>query len=132
MSGLDQLIRFAFDGFAESNGIPVLPHEKVEGVRSVLAISPNAFFDHFARRIAHEYDAKQLSFAVADCAMNSLSAYCLSQYDVQLPCYAQEVYLAFDHGEFRHQGDEDSVDPEAKYTRPQIRSLVTRDCILGA
>jgi hypothetical protein len=130
VSDLDQLIHFAFDGFAE--GIPVLPHEEVERVRNTLALSPGALFDLFARRIAHEYDSERLSFEVSDCAMNSLSAYCLSQYDVDLPCYAQEVYFAFDQGEFRHQGDNESVDPEATYTRPRIRSLVVRDQILGA
>jgi hypothetical protein len=130
VSGLDQLIHLAFDGFAA--GIPVLPHQDVESVRNALALSPNAFFDLFARRIAHEYDSERLSFEVADCAMNSLSAYCLSQYDVDLPCFAQEVYCAFDQGEFRHQDDDESVDPETKYTRPTIRSLVIRDRILGA
>ncbi|MBI3711485.1 MAG: hypothetical protein HY253_00760 [Burkholderiales bacterium] len=130
VSDLDQLIRFAFDGFV--GGIPVLPHEKVESVRRTLALSPSAFFDMFARRVAHEYDLEELSFEVADCAMNSLSGYCLSQYDVDLPSFAKEVYFAFDQGEFRHQGDHDAIDPEAKYTRPRIRSLVVRDQILGA
>jgi hypothetical protein len=130
LSGLNQLIHFAFNAFAE--GIPVLPHEEVESIRNALALSPSAFFDLFARRVAHEYDSERLSFEVSDCAMNSLSAYCLSRYDVDLPCYAQEVYFAFDQGEFRHQGDNESVDPEAKYTRPSIRSLVVRDRILGA
>jgi hypothetical protein len=64
--------------------------------------------------------------------MNSLSAYCLSQHDVDLVCFAQEVYLAFDQGEFKHQGDNESIDPESKYTRHRIRSLVIRDRILGA
>jgi hypothetical protein len=132
VSGLDQLIQFASDGFAETNGIPMLPHEAVENARSALALTPSAFFEHFARRVAHEYDAEILSYEIADCAMNSLSSYCLSWYDVQLPSYAHEVYSAFDQGEFKHQGDDESVDPEVKYTRPQIRALVVRDSILGA
>lgn len=132
VADFDHLIRFAFDEFEKTRGIPMLPHKEVERVRRELSLGPGAFFDRFAQRIAHDYHSEKLSFEVADCAMNSLSSYCLSQYEVSLPSYAQEVYFAFDAGEFRHQGDCDSVDPEAKYTRPQIRAIVIRDHILGA
>lgn len=128
MPSLDQLIRFAYQGFSQDRAIPILPHEDVESVRQSLALTPSAFFDCFARRVAHEYFAEKLTFEIADCAMNSLDGYCLAQYDVTLPSYANDVYLAFDKGERRLPGDDN---PEIKYTRPEIQALVVRDRILG-
>lgn len=130
MSRLDALIRFAYANFA--GGIPILRHAEVEEVRATMNMSSADFFDCFARRVAHEYHAENISFEVADCAMNSLEAYCLAQYDVTLPSYARDVYCAFDQGEFNHRDDDASVDPELQYTKPEIQAIVERDRILGA
>ena len=130
MSRLDDLIRFAYNNF--SGGIPRLPHVEVERVRATMNLSPGAFFDCFARRVAHEYFAENITFEVADCAMNSVDAYCLAQYDVTLPSYARDVYYAFDQGEFKHPKDGASVDPEVKYTKSEIQAIVVRDHVLGA
>ena len=129
MSPLDALIRFGYDNF--SSGVPALPHFEVEEFRARANLSPGAFFDCFARRVAHDYFAAKMSFEVADIAMTSLNSYCLFQYDVSLPSYAQDVYVAFDQGEFKHTEDDASVDPEMKYTRPEIQALAIRDQILG-
>lgn len=127
----DQLILFAHNGFSATGGIPPLRHDDVEAARRVFGKSVSEFLNHFARRVAHQYFAGKLSFEVADCAMNSLQSYCLSQYDATLPRYANEVYTAFDQGEHVHAGDAADTDSEAKYTRPQIQDIVTRDRILG-
>jgi hypothetical protein len=49
---------------------------------------------------------------------------------VSLPSYAADVYHAFDEGEYRHESDGTDVDPEEKYTRPAIQSIVVRDQVL--
>lgn len=104
-----------------------LNHDAVERVRNAANLPVSAFLDAFARRVAHEYADGRLSFEVADAAMNALNVYVLHQYNVTLPSYAEDVYSAFDAGEFRHNGDDVDVDPEEKYTRPEIASLVNRD-----
>lgn len=132
MSDLDQLIQFAHEAFSARGGIPPLPHDAFEATRRDSGMTVSDFLDRFARRVAHQYFEGDLSFEVADCAINSLSSYCLSQYEVILPSYANDVYLAFDQGEFIHAGDEVGSDPEVKYTKSQIRAIVVRDQILGA
>ena len=132
MSDLDQLIQFAHATFSEAGGIPLLPHDAFETTRRAFGMTVSDFLDHFARRVAHQYFEGDLTFEVADCALNSLSSYCLSQHEVMLPSYANDVYRAFDQGEFIHAGDEVGIDPEVKYTTPQIRAIVVRDRILGA
>ncbi|MBL8523972.1 MAG: hypothetical protein JNN20_09805 [Betaproteobacteria bacterium] len=131
MSGFDYLIQMPFVELSRQGGVPPLPHQEVERIRCEQSLSPSEFLNTFARHVAHDYLAEKLSFEVADVAMNSLSAYALKQYDVRLPSYAWEVYLAFDQGEFRHPEDDDLIDPEEKYTRPEIQSIVVRDQILG-
>lgn len=126
---MDELIQLASSG---SEGIPIFPHEKIESFRNTLKLTPSDFFDYFARQVAHDYLSNKLSFIAADCAMNSLFHYCLAQYDVTLPSYAHDVYLAFDEGEFKHVEDDDLTDTEIKYTKPRIQSIVIRDVILGA
>jgi hypothetical protein len=131
MSNLDQLINFGHEAFSESRRIPPLPHDAFEATRRASGMTVSDFLDYFSRRVAHQYFDGDLSFEVADCALNSLSAYC-SQLDVMLPSYANDVYLAFDQGEYKHADDEVGTDPEVKYTKSQIREIVMRDRKLGA
>lgn len=129
---LDKLIQSASETEASKRVIRVLSHDHVEACRNVFRLSPDRFFDSFARRVAHEYWVQNLSFEAADTAMNALHAYVGARYDVRLPAYAGEVFAAFDQGEFHHKEDDESVDPEEKYTKPEIRSIVLRDEVLGA
>lgn len=131
MSELDVLIAFAFGEFQRRDRIPPLAHEDVERFRASQGLSPGEFLDCFAKRVAYEYAADNLKFEVADAAMNSLYAYALQQYEVRLPSFAWEVFLAFDDGEFSHREDDAAVDPEAQYTRPAIQAIVARDRILS-
>jgi hypothetical protein len=132
MTNLDQLIQFAFENFSKSGRIPLLPHDAFEASRCELDMNVSDFLDQFSRRVAHQYFDGNLSFEVADCAMNSLNSYCLFRYDVSLPSYADGVYLAFDQGEYNHSGDDVGTDPEVKYTKQEIKEIVTRDCVLRA
>ncbi|WP_057262513.1 hypothetical protein [Duganella sp. Root1480D1] len=131
MSSLVQLIHFAHEAFSKSGGIPPLHHDAFEAVRCAAGMTVSDFMDHFARCVAHRYHDGELEYEVADCALNSLNSYCLSQHQVMLPSYANDVYLAFDQGEYMHADDDVGTDPEAKYTKPQIQAIVTRDRILG-
>ena len=127
---LDVLIQNCAKEEEGRTGIRSLRHDELERVRVVGNVSASDFLDEFARRVAHEYHDGRLSFEVADASMNALNAYVLHQYDVTLPSYAEDVYDAFDAGEYQHGGDDFAVDPEEKYTRPMIASLVIRDRIL--
>jgi hypothetical protein len=129
---IDQLIHHVYKVYSDTAAIPPFSHDDLEAARSVSGLSMSDFLDCIARRVAHQYFAEILSFEVADCAINSLSAYCLSQHEVMLPSYANEIYNAFDRGEYRHADDGVNEDPETKYTKPQIRAIVVRDRILGA
>ncbi len=131
MSALDDLILSGFGACSKTGGIPPLRHDEVERFMAESSLSPGQFFDAFARRVAHQYWSEKLAFEIADAAMNSLHSYALGQYDVRLPGYAWEVFLAFDQGEFHHREDDDSVCPEEKYTKTEIHSIVIRDQILG-
>lgn len=89
--------------------------------------SREEFCDAFSRRVAHECAASRLSFEVGDAAMNRLFAFAYLGTDNILPEYSWDVFLAFDDGEYAHREDADDVDPEIKYTRPQINEIVARD-----
>ncbi len=107
--------------------------EKQEAIKFFFSerLTIAAFCDQFSRYIAHHYHAGQLDFSVADTAMNALHAYVGNTYDVRLPSYAWEVFMAFDDGEHYHAHDLAGTDPEVKYTRAQIASLVIRESVLG-
>lgn len=127
---LDELIKLAEIECSRRSVIAPLPRAAVERLRSGEELSPMDFCDSFARRVAHEYAENNLSFSTADAAMNALHVYVSNEFDVRLPSYAWEVFLAFDEGEYRHAGDPEGIDPEQKYTRPAISSIVVRDQIL--
>ena len=131
MLDLDALMNLVVSEFRNRRVVIPLPHDEVERIRTTRNISDGDFFDLFARRVAHEYEAGRLVFEVADVAMNSLYGYVTNHYDVILPSYALEVFVAFDDGEHHHHDDPAGTDPEEKYTKPQIHSIVVRDRILG-
>jgi hypothetical protein len=113
------------------NGVPPFPDHIVKSGCQSERLTIAAFCDQFSRYIAHHYHAGQLDFSVADTAMNALHAYVGNTYDVRLPSYAWEVFMAFDDGEHYHAHDPAGTDPEVKYTRAQIASLIIRESILG-
>ena len=123
---LDELIKFGETEFRRLRGIPPLPQAVVEKLCIELRLSPEEFCDTFSRRVAREYAVGNLPFEIADAAMNALEGYAQFVLDADLPPYSWEVYLAFDQGEFHHPEDQRSVDPEQKYTRPAILSILER------
>jgi len=80
--------------------------------------------NNLALDIARRYTAGSLGFLECDRLMNSLNGWSVSVRDRVLPEPADSIYLAFDAGEYRHQGDSDETDSEAKYTRPMIEEVL--------
>ena len=37
------------------------------------------------------------------------------------------IYLAFDEGEYRHQGDASDINPEEKYTHPMLFEILAQN-----
>jgi len=130
-AAFDELIRASESIFLERHGIAPFADVTVKEICASARLSITEFCDAFARHVAHEYWLGNLSFRGADVAMGALYGYVMDTYHVRLPSYAWEVYSAFDDGEYSHRDDPDGTDPEEKYTKRAIESLVTRDKILG-
>ena len=82
------------------------------------------FCDQFARRVAERYLAGELSYEVADRAMNGLYAYCYHlDSDRGMSGYAWAVFDAFEAGEYVHEGDGPEASPDETYVVPLLRKL---------
>jgi len=98
--------------------------EEIEAYRGKLGVTVEEALNSIALTLARRYDAGEMAFFDCDIAANSLYSWCLLKRDHVLPEPALSVFLAFDEGEYRHSGDADDVDTEAKYTRPMIKELL--------
>jgi hypothetical protein len=80
----------------------------------------------FSERVARSYLAGELTFTQADQAANWLFAhsYVSENCPGEMPIFARQIFEAFDNGEYYHDGDSRDVDPESKYTRPQVQQLL--------
>lgn len=98
-------------------------------LRVSTGMSGPTLLDAVAEHIAKGYNAGQWSFLDADTAMNRLWGFLMSRvasHDWLIPEYFDAVYLAFDAGEYQHRGDDSSVNPEHRYTKPQIAELLRK------
>jgi hypothetical protein len=125
---LDDIIRSLSLHYEE--GIPPLSDERVKSYCAKHELTIYDFCQLFARRVASQYLSGILDFTTADVAMNSIENYVLGTYEVTLPSFAYDVYLAFDQGEYRHKGDADTVDSAEKYTKPRLQALFTLERVL--
>ena len=86
------------------------------------------FCNQFALYIANEYSERRLSFEYCDLAMNYLNTYMVCDLVIAdgewLPEPAYSIYIAFDAGEFVHQGDDVDTNSPEKYTRPLIDEII--------
>jgi hypothetical protein len=80
-------------------------------------ISPKAFCDEFARRVAIGYSNQSFSFADATSAMNGL----WFGFRFQVPKFAESVFRCFDAGECHPQTPHLSSD---EVSRPLVESLL--------
>jgi hypothetical protein len=109
-SQLDDLIRWCDASFAQRRVIAPIPEKMVREICESQRISIGAFCDAVARRVAHEYHARHLSFQAADAAINALHVYVANTHNVELPSYSREVFCAFDEGEYLHAGEAEDPD----------------------
>ncbi|WP_233081907.1 hypothetical protein [Rheinheimera soli] len=78
---------------------------------------------------ATQYYEKKIDYPFADAVANNVYGFMVSDHYLGLtgnslsePAYS--VYLAFDSGEYFHQNDDRSIEPELKYTRPEIERIL--------
>jgi hypothetical protein len=83
-----------------------------------------AALDSVALEIARRYERGAVNFTVADSILNTLFAFAAQT--GRIPDLTHSIFLAFDAGEYSHQGDDRGVDPELKYTRPLIRNILSK------
>jgi len=92
-------------------------------------IAPAALLDALSTHIAVQYHRKEFSYEFGDRVMNAVwSMVCSKEFlalnDRTIPEVTQQVFLAFDEGEYVHSRDPAAVDPVEKYTDPLIRAFV--------
>ncbi|GAB2528969.1 hypothetical protein [Microbulbifer agarilyticus] len=92
-------------------------------------LSLDEFAHEFSRDIAQNYWDGLYDYSFCNGAMNWLYGFLtdpayLESNDNTISEFPLEVYLAFDAGEYRHSGDDESVDPICKYTDPAIEKVL--------
>jgi hypothetical protein len=88
-----------------------------------------ALYDALALRLALGFDSNELDFGFCDQVVNEVHAV-ISLRDEHRPELFWSVFLAFDAGEYYHDGNR-SIDPVEAYTRPQIAQIVQRHAPVG-
>ena len=86
------------------------------------SVSRKDFYDRFARYVATEFAAGRLSYEAGDAAMNDLFGH--SEHELQ--GFAWAIFLAFDEGEFLHDGDPPDIDNPKIYTLPLVLEALAR------
>jgi hypothetical protein len=97
---------------------------EIDAYRLAEGLGVEAALNSIAIHLAKRYEARELDFAAGDKIAMGLHSWNLLERDCLLPDPAYQVFLAFDEGEYRHNGDADDVNPEDKYTRPMIREIL--------
>ena len=85
-------------------------------------MSRQDLYDQLALELAHGFNASELSFEFCDAVVNEIH-WVIIFCDEQRPHFFSEIYLAFDSGEYLHDGSPDK-DPVEAYTRPQIERIL--------
>ena len=98
----------------------------IEAACRYLALSLSALFDAISRRVVEGYSSGELDFEFCDGVMNCLYGRLMTR-DEPMPDYTYSVFLAFDEGEYQHQGDPEDSSPEELYTKPMIAEILASD-----
>jgi hypothetical protein len=83
--------------------------------------SREVFSDRFACRVAQRYLEGSLSWDVASCAINCLSAWTPLE---NFSNFSWAIYRAFDEGEYLHPGQQSGTNEEL-YTRPMLHEAMS-------
>jgi hypothetical protein len=97
----------------------IVTPEVVSAASAALGVSATEFCDLFAKEVAREYLAGELSWSDADCAMNALSGFFFVHLPAAAPFpdYAFAVFQAFDAGEIVAEPENERI------AREQLASL---------
>ncbi|ATU92262.1 hypothetical protein [Phyllobacterium zundukense] len=79
-------------------------------------------YDQLAIELARGFYASELSFEFCDAVVNEIHSVIIFKNE-QRPRFFWEIYLAFDSGEYYHDGNRDEHPVEA-YTRPKIERIL--------
>ena len=109
----------------------IIPYARLAQIAGASAMTVPDTLDAFAVYVAQAYAEEKMSFEAADAVMNAAFGVAVSQefsaeHDTaRFPAKMYEVYQAFDAGEDAHLGDDESIDPELKYTQPLIQRFLS-------
>ena len=125
---MEEAIQILAEGCTRDEpGNPLWP----DGVQRFCAdhqITVDAFSYHFAKHVAIQFAEGIFSFRQADIAMNRLSGA-----EAVWGCspFAEEIYEAFDSGEFLHKGDPQNTISWQKYTLPAVMQALANAGLLA-
>jgi len=89
-----------------------------------------ALLDEISLGVACRYVDGNASFDYCDAIMNNLfNVILLGEKNVITSDLAWEIFLAFDAGEYHHQGDAPDINPEKKYTHPMLFEILRREML---
>ncbi|HEV7349860.1 hypothetical protein [Telluribacter sp.] len=95
---------------------------------------PTTLIEALSINVALKYWKEQLSYEAADCIMNNLYSFWVTN-DYFVKTYpftevAWECYEAFDAGEYYRDNDDKNVSPDVKYTRPLVEELLRKRMLI--
>ncbi len=107
-----------------------LDHDSAVSFAGSHNLSLVEFVNELALALAKGYQDQRYDFEFSDGAANWLFGFMtedifLSSNNNTLPSPAYDVYLAFDEGEYHHQGDAEDIVAEEKYTKPRINEILS-------
>ncbi|TYT24836.1 hypothetical protein FZO89_00255 [Luteimonas viscosa] len=105
---------------------PVLRAETLERERAARGWSVERLCNELSVLVAKGFMAGELTFDAADTAMNWLWPYSFQAGSSYLPEPCNEIYLAFDAGEWQRRDDPPELDPVEAYTRPRLESILAQ------
>lgn len=88
-----------------------------------------ALCNQIATQLAKNFLLGKLEYGFCDHVMNHVYSFMIDALmeDIidDLPQPADAIYLAFDQGEYHHPGDDSSVNPAEKYTKPELVRILS-------
>jgi len=90
------------------------------------------FTNTFALELARRYKDQEYDFSFCDGVANWLMSFMtdewfLSVNENTVPSPAWDIFLAFDQGEYHHEGDDKTIVPHKKYTLPEITKILSNE-----
>jgi hypothetical protein len=102
--------------------------ERAKAVAAAQCVSLNDLLDAASLHIVNRFEEGDVDFAEADITMNGLWALLFQQAgpDIVVSEVLQDIYEAFDQGEYYHSGDPAEIDPVEKYTKPMLKAALLK------